>query len=499
MFIAALLLLLFFAKYVPLNMDEFCHYHALACQYYPLNKLNTFREACNAYDLAPLPNLYLPLRSYSYEGIVQCLLYYPLFLLWHSPFSARFLGLIMLGLQAFLLNKLFRTNILISFVFLLSYMPYAFQHIVDTGPVTFQTTSVFLIYYLSKQWITFLKEDKKHSWLYPLSIGAVIFLGIWSKLVYFAMLPALLLMVLYPLFYLPSKLKVLIRDLLVLAAAALIPSFLLLNAVDRYGLKYSLTLHASKNLSISDLSKIQELFRYFSNPLMSAHRIFKFDGAPPVTAEGILLIFIAVVFAAWGIALLRLRKIKTSFFILNLICFLMTFFLISRSQSAWAMHHVVLSMPFLVIAFFYLFSKVDDHKFKVLFAIFFIAANLSLYQQLTRLQYNEPDHPSKYQLNELLNKDFSDKYVFIVIDWGMYYIKSLYGKKDQCVLYIEPLNDQEEIREIKEILNKTKRKALFIGKADSESDLELIKRNFPSLLALNAPSGAGAWQVLYEK
>ena len=504
MFVIATLFLLFFSIYVPFNMDEFCHYHVLGCQYYPLNQLNHFREACNAYDLAPLPNLYLPLRSYHYEGIVQCFLYYPLFLLWHSPYSARLLGVIMLGLQAFLLHRLFRTNILVSFIFLLFYMPYAFQHIVDTGPISFQTTSVFLIYYLLEQWMTSMRVNKKLSWQYPLSIGTVMFLDIWSKLAYFAMLPALVFMILYSLImdlrisYSLSKLKILVCNLLIMIASVTIPTFLLLNSIDRNGKKYSYLLQHPGILGILNFSKLPLLF-YFTNPLLAAHRIFNFDNAPLVTSEGVLLIYLAVIFIAWGIISLRFKNTKTTFLILNLFYFFMTLFLLSKSRETWAMQHVVLSMPFLVIAFFYLFSKIDNHKFRILFAIFFIAINLSLYLKLPHLQYNDSNHPSKIQLNELLNNKFADKYVFIVIDWGMYYIKSLYGKNDQCVLYIEPLNDKKQIIQLKEGLNKIHRKALFIGRTDSDSNLKLIETEFPTLANLNTPFDTGKWQVLYEK
>jgi len=89
--------------------------------------------------------------------------------------------------------------------------------------------------------------------------------------------------------------------------------------------------------------------------------------------------------------------------------------------------------------------------------------------------------------------------VVIVVFCGMYYIKALYGPSQQCVLYIQPLNSEEQIIKIKEILNKTKRKALFISMANSESNISLIRASFPSLVELKTNFDAGPWRVLYEK
>jgi hypothetical protein len=109
------------------------------------------------------------------------------------------------------------------------------------------------------------------------------------------------------------------------------------------------------------------------------------------------------------------------------------------------------------------------------------------------------NHPAKAKLNELLNKKYSNKYVFVVIDWGMYYMKALYGPRQQCVLYMEPLNSGDQIVKLKEILYKTKRKALFISLVNSESNLALIRTSFPSLAELRTDFDTGKWKVLYEK
>ena len=128
-----------------------------------------------------------------------------------------------------------------------------------------------------------------------------------------------------------------------------------------------------------------------------------------------------------------------------------------------------------------------------------IIINFSLYSDLSGLKYQDYEQPSKLEINNLVNKKFSGPYVFIVIDGGMYDLKALYGEKNQCVLYMEQLRKDEQIAQIKKILDKTQRKAVFIGRSDTVSDLQLIKREFPGLVQLKTNFDTGKWFVWYDK
>lgn len=506
--IFSLLFLFLFSSYVPFNMDEFLQYHALSYWLYPLNALNIFREAYCSFDLAPISNYYLSLRSYAYVGSFPCIIYYPLFKLWPSPYSARLLGLIMLIIQAFFIHKLFKVDLLISFIFMLSFMPYVFQHMVDTGPIAFHVTSVFFICYLAQKWIISLESDYKHSWKYPLFIGLIIFLGIWVKLAYFFILPGIFILIFYYIVskrsiftsLLYTKIEKLVLHLMILFFAAGIPGFILLNSIDRYGHKYYIltTEFLSSNIFHFKawLQHFWHLAAYFTNPLKTAHRVFDVEGC--ITLSGILLVTVVIVLLSFGIRQCYIKKSEISFPILNILLFFLTFFLISKSQKTWAMHHVVLSFPFLLLALFYICSKLYKNKLIMILIIAFLGVNFSLYSGLARLKYNPHDHPSKLKLNNLLNERYANQYIFIVIDWGMYYLKALYGNKNQCVLYIEPFKYMKQVMKVKKILNKTKRKALLIGRIDSNSDLSLIKQNFPDIIELKTDFDTGKWRIWYE-
>ncbi len=95
------LVVMLISQAAPYCMDEFLQYNEIIYGHYPANNLNSFNEAADLYDL----NLYntgliLPLRCYYYMGVLPALYYYPLFLVWQDPLSARFLGIVFIFLQA---------------------------------------------------------------------------------------------------------------------------------------------------------------------------------------------------------------------------------------------------------------------------------------------------------------------------------------------------------------------------------------------------------------
>ena len=510
MLIIALGFVFLISLYVPFNMDEFVGYRALAYWYYPLNRLNTFVESYHGYDLAPFgKNFFLQLRSYQYIGSLPSIIYYPLFKVWPSPYSARFLGLLILAIQALLIHRIFKIDPLLSFILLLSYMPYAFQHVVDKGPVALQITSVFFICYLMPKWMLSIRNNSRLSGTYPLVIGIVFFLGVWIKIAYFFMLPGILGLMLYYIIserdmfvssgY--SKLKKIAQHLLILFCAAGIPIFILLNAFDRYGYRYygylTYSIQNPINRNIERLIKhLYKLSEYFINPPATANNIFIMKEV--MTLAGILMAAVIIILLYYGIRQCRMEKIKYAFPLVNIALFLLTFFFIALSARTKYMHHVVLSLPFLIFALFYIGSKLYKNAFVIILLVIFLATNYISYFDLTKLKPTPFDHPSKIKLNNLLNK-YADKYVFIVIDWGLFYIKALYGDKNQCVVYIIPFRNTGQAAQLKGVLNKIKRKAMFIGKISSISNLRLMQKEFPQLVNLRADFDTGQWRVWYEK
>lgn len=492
-------------------MDEFASFHALACLNYPLNSLNTFRESCTGYDLAPIPNLYLPLRSYHYEGSVSGLIYFPLFKLWPSPYSGRLLGMLMLLFQAYCLRKLFNTNLTLTFLLLLYFMPYVFQHIVDYGAAAINVTSVYLICLLIRKWIVLIPQENRRSWLAAMGIGLLMFLGVWIKLTYFFIIPALSIMALYhvfsnrPILDFAKHRKKLFKDLMLLALSFAVPTFILLNAFDRSNHRYYEWIVNSPVAGFSDHETLWNHFIFLSknltNPLQTAQYLFRIGET--ATPAGILYLIDMLLILSFGCIVLLIKRENWHFPLIHTILFALSLLLVSYSLQSWGMHHLIYGYPFLILGLFHVGSKLYRSGVIGGLLLCFILLNASFYFELAKLD-QRPDsrggihHPSLVRLNETLNQRLGDKYVFVCIDWGMYFMKSLYGPKNQCVLYIEPLDSLDHIHGIKNVLRKTKRKVAFIGLRNSVSNLSLIRTSFPNLATLKTDFDTGLWRVWYE-
>jgi hypothetical protein len=408
-----------------------------------------------------------------------------------------------LALQAFLLHRLFKTPLSASFILLVSFMPYAFQHIVDFGTNIFQTTSVFLICCLAREWMRSLRDNRPRAWLYPFFIGLTVFFGIWIKLSFFALIPGVLALIFYSIFeknevsgssIFPDRRKLILHFAILFVSAAAF-TFMLLNSVDRGGQTYYQSVCRYAHYMTADP---KGLLRYLFNPLLSADRIFIIEKGTGM-AGGLLFIAALVFMLLSGIRQLYLKRIRFNYVILNIFLFFLTFFLVSMHSRSWAMHNVIVAFPFLILAMFYIYSKAAKSMTLLILLFLFVMLNLSFYYELSKLHYKEDAHPSLRKINKLLNDNYADRHVFVVIDWGMYYMQALYGNKNQCVLYLEPLNEEKQIKEVKRISADLNRKTLFIGRIDSVSDLSLINQNFSGLTELRTDFNTGKWRVWYEK
>ncbi len=502
-------LLLFYNTYVPPNMDEFSQYHTISCHYYPNNTLNIFREPCNGYfDIAVIGKMFWPLRAYLYIGVLPSLFYFPFFLIWPSFESARLFGLLFLVLQAFLIKKILKINAVILLVVLCLFFPYSYQHAADTGPIVYHTTSVYLLIYLLSRWTDAVAVRSRAGWLIMFGLGVLIFANIWTKLSFFFLLPASAMTVFYyvmktrPTWSSPAARNAIAGQLLLMIGTAGSLTWALLNGMQRWGSKYLTMLNFYPRFDPWKVSEIKDNFLervwpYFLDPLKTAHRVFS-------SMEGVhyspLWIGAVIVFCMLMIAgliyCLRAKK-DFSFPVLMMLCFGGTLYVMSMSQGTWAMHHVVLAFPFLILCALALVRSYPSRNVKIVLFLFFAAVNLVEFNRLTGLQPGESSHASLLTLNRQLNESFSDEHAFVVLNWGFYYTKALYGNKNQAVLYIEPLNEQDKINSLKEILTRHNRKPVFIGRKDNEDAWSLIGKAYPDLKDMNTSYDTGPWVVRF--
>ncbi|TSC57398.1 MAG: hypothetical protein Greene041662_958 [Candidatus Peregrinibacteria bacterium Greene0416_62] len=498
-------------------MDEFLFYHVLACRFYPLNALNSFREACGSYDLNLLNTGWiLPLRSNAYVGSFPSLYYLPIFLLWRSPDSARLVGLLFLLAQAMILARLFYRKTAVLFGVLLLFFPYAYQHIADTGPISFQITSIFLIILLTRRWF----RDQRMHWL--LCCTALVFLGIWTKLVYFWLLPGIALSVL-PTVLEHAKKRYQDGTYVKLGVQAIVPGAVLLALLTTLFLSTDPTDASVRPLLNQvlggEMYSLSELAKNFwnlgvthalLNPLEATQRVF--DVHAPTT---FVYLWNAVMFLSVPILLLlctftgssRRNILKATIYY---VAFWLTFFIIARTKAAWAMHHTVLSFPFLILSVLATLHCLRDSHWHaqwknqlrdcagVILACF-IAGNIAWYLTFPFEQRHANDDFSKVTLNRLLeDHTFASNHLYVVTHWGMYYYQVLFGDRSQAVVYIEPLDSMGKVHSLRNTAMSHGRKIAFLYDATAAAaDLTLARDSFnlgnDTCIATDA-----TWQMLLE-
>jgi len=491
-------------------MDEFCHYHPIISRHYKYNVLNTFRENCRSYDLNLLnTGLILPLRAFAYEGSSSSLYYYPLFLIWKDPRSARFFGLLFLLVQSLLLARIFNLRYEYILLFLLCFFPYFFQHLVDTGPINFTTTSIFLLYWLMIKWITNWKLK------YPLIMAVTIFLGIWAKLTYFWLLPGIGILFLTLLLgggKLPSRsdckkigLQMLSSVFLLIALLSFI--FLSTSPYDSSSFPYIEQITDSKWLSIQQLFQIniikeRGVWKALFNPFEATQRIFVVKAPNLMTKLYVGFILLSVPVCLLALRINRFEKIKPSLiYFAGAVTFVITLLI----QRAWAMHHTVLSFPFLILSILStidLLRKYHPKKFPIIVSasfIVFAVLNSYFFINFPKQQIRAHDDWSKMKIHKILqDQQLAKDYFYVVVDWGMYYYQGLYGPDSQSVLYMEPLNSQSQIDALKGLSRKYNRKLLFIYRNDrSNSNLSLIRKFF-HLKEYGTTSKNQIWRIMLE-
>ncbi len=497
-------LFVFFYKFVPFNMDEFYQYHVIAEKFYPDNAYNVFVERPSQYDLKPFGNVFLPLRSFHYTGSLTALFYFPLFILFRTPYSARLVGMIMLIVQALLIKKLTGVRPGWAFAFLAAFMPYSFSHIADTGPVSFQTTSIFLIWALAVSWKTASETRISRSNIYPALIGLLIFSGIWIKLSYFMMLPAISLLITGWLFlnrntFFRDKKAAWssLRGLLVMILFSLIPTVILLLSKDRNNYPYALQLLRNDTLPLTGpemrAGHFAQMAAYLTNPVTAAHRIFWVNGL--YSLAGMITLITAFGFFALGIRYCIKRSRKMDIVYLNIALFVIALSSIFIHPKTWAMHHIVLAYPFIILAAFQLFAAVKHTYWAKASVSLFAIANILAYAAVPALKVQECNDPSLIKLNTFINSNYAHDHLIVVVDWGFYFIKSLYGPKDQSVLYIIPFDSSDEARLLDITAQVAGRKILFVGRQDSESDLQAIKGFYPGLKEVKTGFDTGKWRI----
>lgn len=537
--ILALLLIIFI---VPPNMDEYLPYHQIARFFYPNSVEHTFREPCDdSFDIKVF-GVKLPLRSYPYCGFSEGLRYLPFFLISKSYISARIMKLILILLMFYSVIRLTKIQPIYVMALMLFNLPLMFQMLIDTGPVAYQICLTALVPFLLSRTknvvvacavgvlLYFGLETKAIFAISLIPISVITLIYIWEDFfksdkkgkikIIIGLSSTVLVFLVLSIVTFTGKTK---HGDYYFKSIIGRPAISLLNFAEQIE-------HFDNNLSL-----------YFKSFLNFGHRVFQTENKPDFFTIVILSSYFALIASGLAVFIKRKKLDKNNFLkyhsalaqrfvkngnsretpnirqgygsifdsiyrgknriiidkisnipeigkdyallLANLIGFIFVAWFVNRSSESWAGHHIVLSFPFLIIGLIYGVKILKNYfpKFAVILVSIAVISNIITGVNLLKSSPHPTDDRSKIKIINYLNdKNLSKNNIYVVIDWGMYYIQSLYGQKDQTVLYIDPLENNSQIDDVVKIARKGDKDVIFIlrNSFGYHSGLELIKKNF---------------------
>jgi hypothetical protein len=192
----------------------------------------------------------------------------------------------------------------------------------------------------------------------------------------------------------------------------------------------------------------------------------------------------------------------------GLIGFGIGYYLLLKAAATFSAHHIILLWPLLLLTcacglkIIYQRSKWIAVLLTGLLTLTQLRGVPALLNQVP-LGYHDASRLAI--LEGLRDPLLSDAYVYVVLDWGMYYLQSLYGSRSQLVVYIDPLESQQQFDKLEAIAQRHNRRLLFIfmfnPQPSARKDLHLIESNVGSLERLSLPGLAPSslWQVWVER
>jgi hypothetical protein len=428
---------------VPYNMDEFVHYHALACATAPLQRgLPVFRDGCGLYDLRPpLATSAWPLRSYLYIGSVPAVPFYPFWWLLDDPVSVRVQGAVFALVCLLLGSRLLRVrpSSLATAAVLLPVLLVTF--LVDEGPVGL--SAVLLLAALAA-WRRALAADGRRASLgWSVAAGFLIFLGLWVKLVFAWWLPAAA-------YFAWSEGRrregdgdgSARRRMPALVAAALscaLPTGLLLASVDRDGRPYLDTALRRGRIEAGPEGfgeGATRLWSYAVDAGRVAPRNLVLPSWPVDVVPGLLALAVVVA----GVRRPRRREVRAW-----AVLAAATFGVASASPYSQWPHHFFFPLLLLVLALAVALDGLGPRTRKgVLIAAALFWA--TLVARWPAAAFPTTSSFAKDEMLRTLRARGLDRDTFQVhASWGTYYIAQLFGDPERVVVYLKGISDDPRL------------------------------------------------------
>jgi hypothetical protein len=427
----------FSPRAIPYCMDEFVHYHALGCAAYPLSaEFGAWREGCGRYDLTlPFTATPLPLRSYHYIGSLPALPFLPFWAAIRDPLAARVQGASFFLLALALLAGLTGISFLEALLAACLYPLFPLAFLVDLGP---SGLSVLLLLALLHATRAAVRGDARLRRLaFSALAGGIAFLGLWVKLVFAWVLPAAALYAVAQALRAGGPLRRHIPAALLALVVAGVPTLLLLLARDVEGVRY-LEVVREGNLSLESRNyyALVRMGRYFLDGAAVLPRTLRLPGWPIDTAP--LLLACAAFGFAW-----RAFRSWGGLLLLGLLSLGVTVV----TRSAWAPHHVVLALFFVVAALGRAIAALGARSrlapAALAAAVLVFWASLAV--RLPQAEVSADTNAAKDALLRRVRRERLDlRTLQVHVSWGSYYIAHLFGDPQQAVVWADAAPDRPE-------------------------------------------------------
>jgi hypothetical protein len=355
--------------------------------------------------------------------------FYPFWRLFRTPVAARVQGAAFFLVAVYLLSRLagtsWSTTLLAALVFPI--FPGAF--LVDTGPV-----GISLVLLATTLLLVQAAVDAGRAWPRAAAAGFASFLGVWVTLNFVWLLPALLLFWISRLRRAGGRRGVPHQAAVAFAAfvaAFLVPTTWLLLARTPEGARYYDVVRLGGMSADPEAIATQAgtLASYFADGSAAVPRVLSF----PARAIDLVPCVLASVLLIWGLG--RGRRGPAA---LWLAAALVTFLVMLPSARAWAAHHFVLGLVFVVLALAASLRRLGAERPSFVRGVAVVVAAywLSLVARWPAATIDPRDSLGKDRLLAFVRSSGLDRRsVQLHVSWGTYYIAHLFGAREQAVLF----------------------------------------------------------------
>ena len=247
------------------------------------------------------------------------------------------------------------------------------------------------------------------------------------------------------------------------------------------------------------------IVRAFLNPLQATHRIY--NVLPPSIIAYIYDIALYLFVPFFLLMYLATGKHKKEILLkpaLLYCIFAVTVITIMHTKASGLMHHAVLSFPFLIIAMCATVNLLRTSRpiiryMAMIWGIVFLLMNVMYFARFPQQDILLESDPSKEVLRDVLDNPLvSQKYIYVNVDWGMYFYQGLYGPPDESVVFWWGMRNPDQVLHLKEIATRIGRKILFIyTQPQTSADIPLLSGAFSTVRCDAVPPEA-RWQIMGE-